>query len=236
MILHGSGSDSTFVRAAFKAPLASLGLRLVAPDDRTGDPVAMANELARIMTRYPDVRVVGGVSVGAHAVARWAARDPRARGLAGLLFVLPAWTGRPDRTAAMTKASARALAREGVHTELLRIGFDDTLANDWVVAELRRAWPRQADTLPDSLLRTASSRGPYISELARISAPAGIVMLADDPLHPTAVAQQWQRALPNSTGECLNRHAPAADRSVIGAAAVSALARARARQLRTTQL
>jgi pimeloyl-ACP methyl ester carboxylesterase len=226
VILHGAGSDAAFVRSAFAAPLARAGYRLIAPDDRTGDPIIMAERLRALLTRQPDVELVGGVSVGAHAVARWAARDARAAGLDGLLFVMPAWTGQDRSTATMTRISADTLERSGVHNELERLRQNKELARDWVMEELSRAWPLQSDTLADTLLRTSMSRGPYASELARITTSVGLVALDDDPLHPAAVATTWARHIKHAKVEHLSRHAPAHDRSVIGVAAVHALQRA----------
>jgi pimeloyl-ACP methyl ester carboxylesterase len=230
VVLHGAGSDGTFVRAAFAAPLARAGYRLVAVEDRTGDPVLMALRLRRLLDRRPDIALVGGVSVGAHAAARWAASDERARRLDGLLFVMPAWTGLDWATASMTRAAAATLRQSGVHHELARLRADTELARDWVMDELSRAWPLQSQTLADSLLRTAQSRGPYLSELAHVTTPVGIVALEDDPLHPASVAAAWTRHLRHAEVEHVSRHAPAHDRSVIGVAAIDALKRAQGRR------
>jgi pimeloyl-ACP methyl ester carboxylesterase len=226
VVLHGSGSDAAFVSAAFAEPLARAGYRLVALEDRTGDPVVMAARIRNLVTRHRDIAIVGGVSVGAHAVARWAARDERSRQLAGLLLVMPAWTGLDRTTATMTHVAAATLEHAGVLNELNRLQQDKALARDWVMEELSRAWPLQADTLSASLVRTAQSRGPYLSELALITAPVGLVALDDDPLHQSQVAEQWSRGLRQAAIEHVSRHAPASDRSVIGAAAIAALRRA----------
>ena len=229
-MLHGAGSDGAFITAAFAAPLARAGYRLIALEDRTGDPELMAARLRTLLTRRTDIAIVGGVSVGAHAAARWAAHDDRSGRLDGLLFVMPAWTGSDRVTATMTRAAAATLEQTGVHNELVRLRQDKELARDWVMDELSRAWPLQADTLADSLLRTAQSRGPYVSELARITSPVGLVALDDDPLHPASVAVAWTRQLKHATLAHVPRHAPAHDRSVIGAAAITALKRAQRRR------
>jgi pimeloyl-ACP methyl ester carboxylesterase len=189
----------------------------------------MATRLRNLITRRPDIAIVGGVSVGAHAVAQWAAHDDRSQRLHGLLFVMPAWTGLDRATATMTQAAAATLERTGVQDELARLRQDKHLARDWVMDELSRAWPLQADTLADSLLRTAQSRGPYMSELARITPPVGLVALDDDPLHPAGVAMQWTRRVQHAAVEHVPRDAPGHDRSVIGVAAVTALKRAQRR-------
>jgi hypothetical protein len=209
--------------------MARAGYRLVTLEDRSGDPVLMAARVRTLLARRPDVAIVGGVSVGAHAVARWAAHDVRSLRLDGLLLVMPAWTGLDRSTATMTQVAAATLKHAGVHNELARLRQDRELARDWVMAELSRAWPLQADTLADSLLRTAQSRGPYVSELARITTSVGLVALDDDPLHPASVANAWTRHLRHACVEHVPRHAPAQDRSVIGAAALAALQRAQRR-------
>ena len=226
MVLHGSGSDAAFVRSAFEVPLARQGLRLLAPEDRTGDPLAMAHRLGQLVRSRADITIVGGVSVGAHAVARWAAHDRSAAQIAGLLLVMPAWTGTRAAAAELTAHSAKALRRNGVHTELLRLGLDPEVARDWVMEELSRAWPQQVASLPDSLLQTAQSRGPLLSELSRIRIATGVVALDDDPLHPASVAEEWAARLRFARLTRVARHAPATDRSVFGAAAINALLRA----------
>jgi len=229
VILHGAGSDATFIRSAFAQPLASVGLRLIAPEDRTGDPALMSARLRQLMARCRDVRIVGGVSVGAHAVLRWAARDQRSAELDGLLIAMPAWIGRHDNVADLTAGSAHILKRDGVSAELLRMRLDQSIPRDWVMTELSRSWPRQADTLADTLLRTATSRGPYLSELSRIALPVGIAALADDPLHPVAVARAMHRRLRQSRLHVIDRSAPAESHSAIGYAALDVLMQARQR-------
>ncbi|MBA3905409.1 MAG: alpha/beta hydrolase, partial [Pseudonocardiales bacterium] len=51
--------------------------------------------------------LVGGISLGAHIAARWAAAAPQRR-LAGLLLALPAWTGPPGVAPAALAAHTTA--------------------------------------------------------------------------------------------------------------------------------
>jgi hypothetical protein len=66
----------------------------------------------------------------------------------------------------------------------------------------------------------AASDGPTPELLAALDVPAGIVALADDPMHPAAVAELWAASLPSAVATVLPFDAPVADRRVIGDAAV----------------
>ncbi|MDN5747653.1 MAG: alpha/beta hydrolase, partial [Pseudonocardia sp.] len=116
MVLPGSGSDEVFVRAAFGGPLRAVGVRLVAPEPRR-DAEVVRGHLAALdaaLERADRPLLVGGVSLGAHLAARWAAHvDPRR--LAGLLLALPAWTGAPapDEPAALAARLTADRVRRG---------------------------------------------------------------------------------------------------------------------------
>lgn len=227
-LLHGSGSDSVFVRASFAAPLARAGFRLLAPDDRTGAADLMIRRLdgLRQTTR---LAIAGGVSVGAHAAARWAATSQSPE-LEGLILVMPAWTGAPGTAADLTAYTARSIRRHGVSFELQRLEREVGEQHDWVLDELQRSWPLQQQSLAESMERTAASRGPYLSELARIAVPVALVALRDDPLHPTVVAHEWATTLRHACVVELERHAPAQRREIIGEAALVALRKATRRR------
>ena len=61
------------------------------------------------------VRLIAGISLGAHAAVRWAASNRRkARRLDGLWLVLPAWTGEADAVAALSSTAADEVAAEGL--------------------------------------------------------------------------------------------------------------------------
>jgi len=169
----------------------------------------------------PRLRLVGGVSLGAHVAARWAAASRP--GLDGVLFVLPAWTGVPGAVAAATAASAELVERLGTAGALAAAGT----AVGWVAAELAAAWPAYGDGLAASLRAAAAAPGPTPAELAALPVPAGLVTFADDPLHPAAVAREWAAAIPHAAVRELPLAAPATDRSVLGGTALAALTVAR---------
>lgn len=198
VLTHGAGSTGEFVRRAL--PAAALGVDdVVALDDRTGrvdEVMDLIDAAARSALARGDRVVVGGVSLGAHAAARWAVERAPADGVDRLVLALPAWTGPPDHVAAATAAAADEIEAVGSREVLRRLAGDPAHAGDWVVAELARAWPVYGDAVLVRALRNAgSSHGPTVAVLRRITMRATVVALADDPLHPATVAREWSRAL-----------------------------------------
>jgi pimeloyl-ACP methyl ester carboxylesterase len=220
VILPGSGSDEVFVRSAFTAALGAMGITLVAPAVRAGPGVVdgYRDALDAALDTTPDGLLVGGISLGAHVAAAWAAERPRAR-LGGLLLALPAWTGAPDGApAALAARATAALVRaEGVAGALAaaRAG-----SPPWLTAELGRAWPRYGAALAASLEAAATTPAPDASALGSLAMPVGIAALADDPVHPLAEARQWCDLLPRACLVTSTLAAFGADPAVLGRAAV----------------
>jgi pimeloyl-ACP methyl ester carboxylesterase len=163
--------------------------------------------------------VVAGVSIGAHAAAQWAA----ATGVQeiDLLLVMPAWTGDPGSIASATAAAAERLEVNGTSAELARIRSENP--DDWVVAELTRAWPQWSEPALIAALRSAArSVAPTVEELAQIRTRTGIVGLRGDPLHPASTAGRWHDAIPRSALTTIDRTAPAGDVALLGRAAAAA--------------
>ncbi|CCH29122.1 alpha/beta hydrolase [Actinosynnema sp. NPDC047251] len=211
VVLPGTASDEVFVRSAFAAPLASSGFGLVAPRSRS-----VAEHFAALDAAWRgEPLVVGGVSLGAHIAARWAARHPRR--CAGVLVALPAWVGPAgDAPAALAAAASAALVdSEGLAAAVAGV-------DGWVGAELRRAWPRYGDRLADVLREAAGSAAPTLDELRGLAVPVGIAACADDPVHPLAVAETWLDALPRAALKTTSLDALGTDRSALGRAALDA--------------
>ena len=224
VVLPGAGSSADFVRRAFLGPLRAAGYALVAPQPVPGAdlvPAAFRSLDAAAAEHGPRLRLVGGVSLGAHTAARWtAAARPD---VDGVLLVLPAWTGAPGGVAAATAASAGLVERLGTAGALAAAGT----AVGWVAAELTAAWPAYGDGLAPSLRAAAAAPGPTLAELSALGVPAGLVAFPDDPLHPAAVAHEWAAAIPRAAVRELPLVAPAADRSILGTTALAALTAAR---------
>jgi pimeloyl-ACP methyl ester carboxylesterase len=223
VVLPGSGSTAEFVARAFTGPVLAAGYTLVTADPprAVGDP---ADEWGEALDDLPSrPALVGGVSLGAHAAARWAARRPGATD--GLILVMPAWTGTPDGVAAVSGSTAEELDADGVEAVLSRLRGIPAGSAAWVLTELERAWHhRGRAALVAELRGVATSPGPTEAELARVGVPAALVALTGDPLHPEAVARRWAAVLPHASLATVDHATVAADRAALGAAALRALA------------
>jgi pimeloyl-ACP methyl ester carboxylesterase len=224
VLLPGAGSTADFVTRAFGPPLADAGYALVTADPPAGPELA-ARALAGLdgAVRQYQVRLAGGVSLGAQLAVRWAANSPAAAGLAGLLLALPAWSGPPGAVAAASAAAAAEVEAHGVAEALRRAGPGGTR---WVLDELAAAWPRYGPDLAVALRAAAGCPGPTRAELARIGVPVGLAAFVDDPLHPIGVAEQWRSVLRRAALERLRLADPGPDRTALGAATLRALHRA----------
>lgn len=223
VLAHGAGSSAQFLAAAFPAHRIGAGVRAACYlDDRTGDVGAIAAGLARACAEVAGPVVVGGVSLGAHAAAGLLAGPKAPANAVAGLVVMPAWTGPPDRIAHLTAAAAAALAAlspAGVLAELD--------ADDWVTPQLRLAWSlRDPDDLVAELQLAATQPAPSERELSHVRVPVGVVALADDTLHPEAVARRWAGALRTSAVARLSRDDPARDLAVFADRAGQSLAAA----------
>lgn len=225
ILLPGSAASPDFVLRAFSPLLSNLAV-VAPPVGALGDSEEYARWLASRAAQLGDaLRLVIGVSVGAHGAAIWAGspqvqQDAAVRNCR-LVLCMPAWSGPAGELAQYTELAADQIEKRGRGSELARLQQD--YGDDWVVAELGEAWQRlPTPTLCRSLRATAHSRGPTEAELANIKLPTAVVALLDDPLHPLPVAQYWQHHISDSTLVTVPRHAPATDRSVFGQAVCQA--------------
>jgi pimeloyl-ACP methyl ester carboxylesterase len=223
VLLPGAGSSADFVGRAFAAALADHEVVAVPPEPGPCVVDRAAAALDAAAAAYGDrLRLVGGVSLGAHVAARWAARrapaPPSRR--AGLVLALPAWTGRPGAVAAATGAAADRVDRLGIAGALAAARAAGV---GWVADELAAAWPAYGERLGPTLRAAARSAGPSVAELRALDLPVGLVAFTDDPLHPLAVAEQWAKLLPRATLHRLRLADLATDRGRLGAAARTAL-------------
>jgi pimeloyl-ACP methyl ester carboxylesterase len=222
-ILPGSGSTAEFVARAFACPLRAAGYVLVTadPEPAAGDPAAEWGDALDALPARP--ALVGGVSLGAHAAARWAARRPG--GTDGLLLVMPAWTGPPDGVASVSGSTAEELDTDGLEAVLTRLRGLPAGHAGWVLTELERAWRHRGRAgLVTELRGVAASPGPTEDELRALAVPAGVVALRDDPLHPEDVARRWAAVMSDAVLTTVDHATVAADRTALGTAALRALA------------
>jgi pimeloyl-ACP methyl ester carboxylesterase len=194
VLLPGTGSDEVFVTAVFAEPLAAAGMRLVAPRPNPG-PDLVRDEFAALdeaADRYGPI-VAGGISLGAHIAAEWAATRPRH--CVGLLLAMPGWSGPAGEAPGSVTArlSAEAVDAHGIDKALAEATRD---VPAWLAAELDRAWRRAGAGLAASLRAAVGRPAPTPELLARITVPAGVTGCVDDPVHPFDVARTWAAALP----------------------------------------
>ncbi len=225
VLLPGSGSSADFVQRAFGPALAAAGYRLVTPPPVPGGRVATA-ALADLdaAARGRAGVLVGGVSLGAHIAARWAAGAVAGPRLAGLVLALPAWTGPPGPVAAASAVAAAAVERHGP-AAALRVAAAAG-GPRWIIDELAASWPGYGADLAGTLRATAVTPGPDPAQLRRIGVPVGLVGFRDDPMHPAGVTEEWAGLIPRCAVEWLRLADLADDRSLLGAAALRAWHRA----------
>jgi pimeloyl-ACP methyl ester carboxylesterase len=229
VLLPGNGSDDIFITKAFAEPLASAGIALFAARPQPGPGIVdqLGRELNLAAGQYGGV-LAGGVSLGAHLAASWAARDPVR--CSGLLVALPAWTGAPGDAPAATAAlaSAAVIDAAGLDTALDQVRAGSP---PWIADELDRAWRGYGHGLAASLRAGAAAPGPSLDELRGLEdVPVGIAALTDDPLHPLEVARAWLRALPRAALVTTSLAAIGRDPQALGRAALLAFLRAAAGQ------
>ncbi|WP_433560096.1 alpha/beta hydrolase [Pseudonocardia xinjiangensis] len=221
-MLPGSGSDEVFVRSVFAGPLGALGIELHAVAPRHGhDVIAGYRAALDAALEHPGPVLVGGISLGAHVAAAWAAQRRAEAGPepAGLLLALPAWTGRPgDAPAALAARATAACVRDsGVAGA---VAAAEAGSPPWLAAELARAWQRYGTGLAAALDAAAAEPAPDASGLRALDVPVGLAALVDDPVHPLAVAEHWHALLPRAVLLSAPLAVFGADPAVLGRAAV----------------
>ena len=187
VVVHGAGSTGAAAGA-----LLGLGTDAVFVEDRSGDVEQVMTALDDTIARQPGCTHLVGISLGAHAVARWAssATTPVPR----LVLVLPAWIGAPADTAQATAAAGRNVAAAGITTILTQLAHDGERPD--VVQLLQLSWPEYSDDeLSRCLARASSGRGPTPAELAAIAAPVSLVGWQGDAFHPESAIHAWARHL-----------------------------------------
>lgn len=228
LVLPGTASTGDFVTRAFGPALAAAGFALVTGDPpRDSAPGALVGacraQLAAAIRRFRP-RLLGGVSLGAHLVARWLTDHHGGAGtcVGGLIVAMPGWSGRPDDApaAASSRAAADAISRHGLAATLADLPGG---APRWVRTEVVRAWSTyQANELVATLRAAARAEAPSLDTLAGITVPTAVLGFADDAVHPSSVAKAWAAAIPGSRYTELHLTDVDGDLTRLGSAAVAA--------------
>ena len=187
VVVHGAGSTGAAAGA-----LLGLGSDADYVEDRSGDVEQVMASLDDTIARQPGCTHLVGISLGAHAVARWAssATKPVPR----LVLVLPAWLGAPAATAQATAAAGRSVAVDGITAILEQLAHEGSHPD--VVRLLQLSWPEYSDDeLSRCLARASSGSGPTPADLAAIAAPMTVVGWRGDAFHPESAVHAWARHL-----------------------------------------
>jgi pimeloyl-ACP methyl ester carboxylesterase len=200
VVAHGVGSSARFVTAAFaEAVRRDLGLTLVAYDlrghGRSGDerdPVAHALDRhvadLDVVVRATGAVAVGGVSLGGHVAAAYAADGGPVE---AVVACLPAWTGRAVPGEGPHAATAADVDRRGVAEMTAALAADPTLPG-WLRDTLVTDWSAQDPASLAAALRALDGGlAPTEGELRGLGVPLAVVGWPDDPGHPLAVARDW---------------------------------------------
>jgi pimeloyl-ACP methyl ester carboxylesterase len=219
VLLPGTGSDEVFVRSVFEIPLATVGIRALAPAPRPGPGIGEAYLAALDEAAADGPVLAGGISFGAHLAAEWALRN--ADRCAGLLLALPAWNGDPGDSPAAVSArlGADAVSAGGVDAALRTVAGS---VDPWLADELGRSWRGYGDGLADSLRVAADRPAPTLAELGKLDVPVGVAGCADDQVHPLSVARDWTDAIARAALCTTNLDIIGADPEALGRAAVLA--------------
>jgi hypothetical protein len=197
VIAHGAGSSGTAAARLLGATAwGDSGEDLVLIEDRTGDVERVIRAIDAAVAQGAECTHLIGVSLGAHAVARWASGSAPGR-LPRLTCVLPAWTGAPGPAAAATASASAEIADQGIESVTRRL--TSQAEHPDIVRLLRTAWSDYSDAgLADCLATASTGRAPTPDELARIGAPIDLVGWHADAFHPVDVIHEWMRHLPRA--------------------------------------
>jgi pimeloyl-ACP methyl ester carboxylesterase len=222
VLLAGTGSDDDYVRRAFSRPLADAGAELIAPPPR---PQGLVDGyLAALDDAAGDGPIcVGGISIGAAVAATWALAHPDRT--VAVLAALPAWTGEPaDAPAALAaRYSADQLRRGGLEATTAQMRVSSP---PWLADELTRSWRAQWPALPAAMEEAAVYVAPGSADLARLTAPMGVAVAIDDPIHPAQVGAHWAATAPRAALATVTLAQFGADSAELGRACLAALTQA----------
>ncbi len=218
VLLHGLGGDSNQPLGLTTDQLAGTGVDVLAPDARAhgrtpviGPPErfttdALAEDVLALIDRLGlgDRRLIPiGISMGAAVALRIAERVPER--LAGVLLIRPAFGPTPwPEHAASFPVIADLLRRFGPEGADHYRETDEYRAVAAVSASGAASLVEQF-TKPDALARvvrleTVPGNTAVAWEGARdLGVPVAVIGAPDDPVHPLAMAELWQRRLAGAT-------------------------------------
>lgn len=189
VLAHGAGST---VAAARRLMGVGDDADIIGVEDRSGDVATVVDRIDAAVAATPDCTHVVGVSLGAHAVVRWARGREHTP---GLVCLLPAWVGdTPTAARSATAYAARQVRALGIRGALDALPRDAASADIADLLELSWA-DYTVERLHDSLATASRSAGPSREELHGVRSPMTLIGWYGDALHPHGVALEWARHL-----------------------------------------
>lgn len=219
VLLPGTGSDDDYVYRAFSTALHQVSAVVVTPPPQPHRLIAGYLEALDGAARSGPI-AVGGVSIGAVAAVTWALTHP-SRAVA-VLAALPPWTGSPHNAPAalLARQSAQLLRQNGLSATVSQMRESSP---PWLADELTRSWLGQWPTLPDAMDEAARYPAPSCAQLERLTAPMGVAVATDDPVHPAEVGFEWVAAAPRGALRTVTLEQMGVDTGALGAACLAAL-------------
>ena len=242
LLSHGVASSNWFPEESLVAPLVAGGYRVELMGLPGHDPSSPCTDVDRyaldevaedlaVMALETGCRIVGGVSLAAHAAARLVtlrsprrgSHDRRVVDLDALVLCLPAWVGRATPGEGVHARIADDVRTLGVPSMLDRLRADRTMAR-WLQHTLPRDWARHdPDSIAAALISLDGGDAPSRDELRSVDLPAAILAWPDDPGHPIEAARRWHELLPNSALRETTIDDLQDDRTLFGRLALDAL-------------
>ncbi|MDX1511641.1 MAG: alpha/beta hydrolase [Nitriliruptorales bacterium] len=232
LLSHGVASSNWFPEEALVGPFLDAGYRVELMGLPGHEPSSPCTDVHRYaldevaadlgaMAAATGCRVVGGVSLAAHAAARLAGAGTDR--VDALVLCLPAWVGRATPGEGVHARIADEVRTLGVPLMLERLRADRTMA-PWLQHTLPRDWARHdPDSIGAALRSLDGGDAPTAEELASIEAPVAIVTWPDDPGHPIEAARRWHELVPNSALRETSIEDMQHDRTLLGQLALDAL-------------
>ncbi|MGO3328484.1 alpha/beta hydrolase [Gordonia sp. (in: high G+C Gram-positive bacteria)] len=197
IVMPGTGSDADYAARVFGPVARAAGALIECLEPRADLVESYLTRIDAIAERGDRV-IVGGVSIGAAIAVRWACDAARAAQCDGVLAALPPWSGPPgDCLAALSaRITADSLEHEGLEATVEAMV---STSPAWLGSELSRSWRALHPRGLVAQLRAASTFvGPTLVDVAGLTAPLGVAVAPDDPLHDADVGRSWAQAAPRA--------------------------------------
>ncbi len=209
LLLHGSPTDRR-VWAPQIAELASAGYRVIAADlrghgesplgERPSTPETMAVDVFALLDELGIARfVVGGFSYGGWVAMEILRQSPQR--VAGLLLISTGAQADTAKEKAMRPTQAQAIRRDGLNPD----GYRERVLTPETLRTRPDAWEGARETMAAvsvegraRAVEGMAARRDFRPLLPSVRVPTLVIVGADDPITPPALAKEIHRLVPGS--------------------------------------